>query len=594
MEDTGVGERPPQASRSFVSRSRHAARAGAAAAGGAAKVGAAAVSGTAAVVHKFTRASGAGRTGLSNLLELSIASAIGDAFVVIALAGTLFFSSTAEQARGRAAFALIVTIAPYAILAPLIGPLLDRVRQGNKYILMGTLLARGLLCWGMAGAVQHNDALTLLPAALGVLVLQKAYSVTRSAVTPRLLPPKITLVSANSRFNLASLLATSLGAGVALGVDHVLGDHAGGSAWVLRVATVIYLAAVTLGLRLPDRVDELAAAGQADGKGDGDGQAAAGWASPARPAATGPAQPGQTRPYTVPGGFASPGGGGGPAHPGGGSGPAYPGRGSGPAHPGGGSGPAYPGGGNGPAYPETGGPGAGGNGRPGATGPAGYRDDGSQTVPSAAASGPARSRRPFAIPSLGPAVTEAMQANATIRLFYGFIISFLAFILRTEKFGHTSDKIALGGLAVAIAVGGLVGTGIGSALRARAPQLLMFVVLALSMLVTAACAVLFGLVAVLAVALAASIAQTLVKASLDSILQRNVAAETRSSAFAFSETVHQLALVIGGLIGLALSLTNSGLTGLTLAACGLALALCVLLQGRRRRILASHPLRSSG
>ena len=87
--------------------------------------------------------------------------------MAIALAGTLFFSASVEQARGRAAFALLITIAPYAILAPLIGPMLDRVRQGNKYILMGTLLARGLLCWGMAGAVQHNDTVTLLPAALG-------------------------------------------------------------------------------------------------------------------------------------------------------------------------------------------------------------------------------------------------------------------------------------------------------------------------------------------------------------------------------------------------------------------------------------------
>jgi hypothetical protein len=89
------------------------------------------------------------------------------------------------------------------------------------------------------------------------------------------------------------------------------------------------------------------------------------------------------------------------------------------------------------------------------------------------------------------------------------------------------------------------------------------------------------------VALVVAIAQTLEKASLDSILQRDIPAETRSSAFAFSETIHQLALVIGGLIGLALSLTNSGLTGLTVAAVGLALALSSLLLARRHRILRS-------
>src|SRR5215469_17464479 len=254
-EETGTGGEASRSSR-FFATSQNAARASASAAAGAARAGAAAVNGTGRFVHRMTTASGAGRTGLSSLLELSIASSIGDAFVVIALAGTLFFSASAGEARGRAAYALIVTIAPYAILAPLIGPMLDRVRRGNKYILMGTLLARGLLCWGMAGAVQHSDAITLLPSALAVLVLQKAYAVTKAAVTPRLLPPQITLVSANSRFSLASLLSTSAGAAVALGVDHVLGDHAGGAAWTLRLATIIYLAAMAIGFRLPDRVDD--------------------------------------------------------------------------------------------------------------------------------------------------------------------------------------------------------------------------------------------------------------------------------------------------------------------------------------------------
>ncbi len=111
------------------------------------------------------------------------------------------------------------------------------------------------------------------------------------------------------------------------------------------------------------------------------------------------------------------------------------------------------------------------------------------------------------------------------------------------------------------------------------------------MAITVVCAIMFGLIAVLAAALAVAIAQTLVKASLDSILQRDIPAETRSSAFAFSETIHQLALVIGGLIGLALSLTNSGLTGLTVAAVGLALALCSLLLSRRHRILRGQSAR---
>jgi MFS family permease len=508
MSDTGTGERSSKAGR-FVAGSQNAAKAGATAAAGAARAGAAAVTGTSRMVHRMTTASGAGRTGLSTLIELSIAGAVGDAFVVIALAGTLFFSSTAEQARGRAALALILTIAPYAILAPLIGPLLDRVRRGNKFILIGTLLARGLLCWGMAGAVLHHDVVTLLPSALGVLVLQKAYGVTRAAVTPRLLPAQITLVSANSRFNLASLISTTVGAGVALGIDHVLGDHSGGAAWVLRLATIIYLAAIPLGLRLPDQVD---AAAESDGRAD------------SRTAQR--------------------------------------------------------------AFTDDSHKAADGNGSKSHAGAArGSSDKFQKGTPATATEPLPTARRRFALPKVGPVVLEAMRANAAIRVYYGFLITFFAFILRTEKFGHTSDKVALGGLALAIAVGGLIGTGIGSALRARAPQLLIFLVLVLAMLLTLAAATMFGLVAVLVAALVAAVSQTLVKASLDSVLQREITPATRSSTFAFSETVHQLALVIGGLAGLALSLTNSGLTGLTVATCGLALALGALVIARRNRIM---------
>src|SRR5215472_5268454 len=514
MGTTGTGERARRAGRSVVTASQRAGRAGAAAAGG-----------TRRLVHRMSSASGAGRTGLSTLIELTAAGAFADAFVAVALAGTLFFSTSVEQARGRAALALLITIGPYAILAPLIGPLLDRVKQGNRYILVGTLLARGLLCWGMAGAAQHGDAVTLLPAAFGVLVLQKAYGVTRAAVTPRLLPSEISLVTANARSNLGSIIAASTGAVLALGVDKIAGDHGGGAAWVLRVATAIYLAAAIFGVRLPDRVDE-----QSDEE-----RAAAGAL-----AATDTAQVGN------------------------------------------GAAPA---------------------GRRNRRGPGGTwvfdAADGRATElrdttprsprPGSTASGMTSGLRRIFRPSrISPVVREAMEANAAIRAFYGFMIFFLAFILRSEQFGRTSDKVALGGFAAAIAIGGVLGTLIGSALKSRAPRVLMFTVLAIATLVSIACAMFFGLWSVLVVALAAAISQTLVKVALDSILQREIPAEKRSSNFAFSETVHQLALVGGGLIGLLLSLTGSGFAGLTVAAIGLALALCWLIASRRRRILRAR------
>jgi hypothetical protein len=236
-------------------RARRATRRLTSAAQSSARVGASASRGAGRVVQRMTGASGARRTGLSSLIELTAASSAGDAFVAVALAGTLFFNASVSQARSQVAIALLVTMAPFAVLAPLIGPMLDRIPQGRRFILAGTLLARGLLCWGMAGAVFYHDSVTLLPAAFGVLVLQKAYGVTRSAITPRLLPREITLVTANARTGLAALVASTLAVLLAAGLDYITGGGSSGAAWVLRAGTVIYLAATALCFRVPEQVD---------------------------------------------------------------------------------------------------------------------------------------------------------------------------------------------------------------------------------------------------------------------------------------------------------------------------------------------------
>src|ERR1017187_4030241 len=226
-----------------------------------ARAGAATGRGTGRPIHRMTQASrpgrltpgmpqapGPGRTGLASLIELTAAGSAGDAFVTVALAGTLFFNTSLDQARSQVALYLLVTMAPFIVLAPFVGPMLDRVQQGRRFILAGTLLARGLLCWGVAVAL--HDPLTLFPAAVGVLILQKAYGVTRSAVTPRLLPAELTLVSANARSSLIALIASTLGVVLAGGIEFL-----GGAAWVLRIGALVYIAGTVLGLRLPETVD---------------------------------------------------------------------------------------------------------------------------------------------------------------------------------------------------------------------------------------------------------------------------------------------------------------------------------------------------
>ena len=203
---------------------------------------------TAGLVHRITGAQGAGRTGLGTLIEMTAVSGAADAFVTVALAGTIFFSTSVDQARGRVVLFLIITMAPFAVLAPFIGPALDRIQQGRRFVLAGTMLTRGLLCYAMSANVANS--VTLLPAAFGILVLQKAGGVVKASVTPRLLPAEITLVTANARSGLISIVASTVAAGLAAGVQFT-----GGAAWTLRVGTLIYLAAMILAFRLPEQID---------------------------------------------------------------------------------------------------------------------------------------------------------------------------------------------------------------------------------------------------------------------------------------------------------------------------------------------------
>ncbi|HEV7628822.1 MAG TPA: MFS transporter, partial [Streptomyces sp.] len=127
-------------------------------------------------LRRFTHAQGAGESGLGKLIELHAVNSAGDMLITVALASTIFFSVPTGEARGRVALYLLVTMAPFALLAPVIGPLLDRVPHGRRAAMAASMLARGLLALAMAGAVD-SGSLELYPAALAVLVSSKAYGV---------------------------------------------------------------------------------------------------------------------------------------------------------------------------------------------------------------------------------------------------------------------------------------------------------------------------------------------------------------------------------------------------------------------------------
>jgi MFS family permease len=177
---------------------------------------------------------------------LALAYAIGvagDVFVTVSLADTLFFSATTGQARPKVLLYLLLTIAPFAVIAPVFGPLLDRTRGGRRLIFAASMGARAALCLVMA---THVNGYALYPLAFCALVLSKVQSVTKSALVPAVIKDKGELVRANSRLALISILGGVAAGPVAAGILRVA--HA---PWVLRVASVVFLLGLAASLRLP-------------------------------------------------------------------------------------------------------------------------------------------------------------------------------------------------------------------------------------------------------------------------------------------------------------------------------------------------------
>jgi MFS family permease len=140
-------------------------------------------------------------------------------------------------------------MAPFAVVAPIIGPALDRVQHGRRWAMAGTAVGRAILAVIMAG--HATDLLVLYPCALGSLVLSKAYSVIRAAALPRLVPPRMTLVKANSRLSMFGLAAALVGGALVGLIIKGTGSYAAGL-WVTAIA---FAATGYFAFRLPKQVD---------------------------------------------------------------------------------------------------------------------------------------------------------------------------------------------------------------------------------------------------------------------------------------------------------------------------------------------------
>ncbi|GAA0957044.1 hypothetical protein GCM10009554_67280 [Kribbella koreensis] len=373
-------------------------------------------------IRGLTGAQGARESGLSRLIELGFVNSAGDTAFAVSLAGTVFFAVPSSQARDRVALFLLLTMAPFALMAPLIGPVLDRFRHGRRWAIGATLGLRGFLVWSLAASI-HDSSTWLYPAALGCLVASKAYGVTRASAVPRLLPKEVTLVTANSRISLAGVAGATIGAGIA-GAFAAIGPE-----WSLRWAALVYLVGLILAIRLPARVDS-------------------------------------------------------------------------------------------PAGEEM-------------TGTAG------------------RDARRKAITA---AVARGIRCNLGLRFVSGFLTMYLAFLLRDKPISGIDGVVAAGAVIAAAGIGNSLGTLSGSLLKARKPEAVVLAVLLADTVVAIAVAVLYGFPLLIVLGLVAGLCSSLGKLSLDAMIQRDVPETVRTSVFARSETVLQLAWVIGGGCGILLPL----------------------------------------
>jgi MFS family permease len=394
------------------------------------------------LVHRAATADGADKSGLTALTWPVVANFAVDAAMAVALANTLFFAAASAESKSKVALYLLITIAPFAVIAPLIGPALDRLQHGRRVALamsfgLRTVLALVLIA-NYDSATGSYPSWVLYPCALGMMVLSKSFSVLRSAVTPRVMPPTIDLVRVNSRLTMFGLLGgTIIGGGLAAGVEY------GASRLVqapgaLFVIVGISLAGAWLAMQIPRWVEVTAG-----------------------------------------------------------------------------------------EVPAT----------------LSYHDAPSHHLhePAQAAS---KLRQP-----LGRNIITSLWGNCTIKAMVGFLFLYPAFVAKSHDATGLEQLAMLGFIGVAAGIGNFAGNFTAARLKLGRPSALV-VRCTIAVSASALAAAVAGTLVVVAIAaLVTSGASAIAKASLDASLQDDLPEESRASAFGRSESVLQLAWVLGGAIG---------------------------------------------
>ena len=171
-----------------------------------------------------------------------VTAGAADALVTVSLAGSLFFNLSPDASRSQVLLYLTITMVPFAVLAPLVGPAIDRYRRGDRVVASMFFALRAICALGLAFTLFE---LSFYVFALALLVASKASGVVRQALVPRLVLDQHHLVEANSYLARVGAIVGGLAGLVAAWLLSVSSAPA-----LLDVASVFFAVSALLALRM--------------------------------------------------------------------------------------------------------------------------------------------------------------------------------------------------------------------------------------------------------------------------------------------------------------------------------------------------------
>jgi hypothetical protein len=167
----------------------------------------------------------------------------GEAAMIVALADSFFFDVDPSGARSKVLAFLLVSFTPFLVVAPFIGPVIDRVRGGRRFVVQAVAAARIVVQLLM---IRFSDDTALFGLVFVALVLSKTYQVSKSALVPAVVRSDRELVEANSKLGLIAGLA-----GVVAVLPAALLQAVVSSSATLAYSAALFGVALVSSLRLP-------------------------------------------------------------------------------------------------------------------------------------------------------------------------------------------------------------------------------------------------------------------------------------------------------------------------------------------------------